>query len=132
MHQLILTSTHSSTLTTLLTVTSSSTEMVPTLDQIMSTLLLTVFLLVLTVPESTHSSTLFDASHQQAGLLAGHQAGVQQVRAPVQQPRFQQPAQPVQQAFSFQTTPPPRNFFPPGQLKLNRFESGFNFDFSSQ
>jgi len=74
----------------------------------------------------------FDASHQQAGLLAGHQAGVQQVRAPVQQPRFQQPAQPVQQAFSFQTTPPPRNFFPPGQLKLNRFESGFNFDFSSQ
>merc|ERR1711913_71864 len=74
----------------------------------------------------------FDASHQQAGLLAGHQAGVQQVRAPVLQPRFQQPAQPVQQAFSFQTTPPPRNFFPPGQLKLNRFESGFNFDFSSQ
>merc|ERR1712018_768730 len=41
----------------------------------------------------------FDASHQQAGLLAGHQAGVQQVRAQVQQPRFQQPAQPVQQAF---------------------------------
>merc|ERR550519_1116300 len=57
MHQLILTSTHSSTLTTPLTVTSSSTEMVPTLDQIMSTLLLTVFLLVLTVLESTHSST---------------------------------------------------------------------------
>merc|ERR1712061_846874 len=72
----------------------------------------------------------FDASHQQAGLLAGHQAGAQQVRAPVQQPRFQQPAQPVQQAFTF--TPAPRNFFPPGQLKLNRFESGFNFDFSSQ
>merc|ERR1712038_2003472 len=74
----------------------------------------------------------FDASHQQAGLLAGHQAGAQQVRAPVQQPRFQQPAQPVQQAFTFTTTPAPRNFFPPGQLKLNRFESGFNFDFSSQ
>merc|ERR1712147_155214 len=81
----------------------------------------------------------FDASHQQAGLLAGHQAGVQQFRAPaparptpVQQPRFQQPAQPVQQAFAFETTPSPRNFFPPGQLKLNRFESGFNFDFSSQ
>merc|ERR1712053_44004 len=74
----------------------------------------------------------FDASHQQAGLLAGHQAGVQQVRAQVQQPRFQQPAQPVQQAFTFTTTPAPRNFFPPGQLKLNRFESGFNFDFSSQ
>jgi len=74
----------------------------------------------------------FDASHQQAGLLAGHQAGVQQVRAQVQQPRFQQPAQPVQQAFTFTTTPAPRNFFPPGNLKLNRFESGFNFDFSSQ
>jgi len=77
----------------------------------------------------------FDASHQQAGLLAGHQAGVQ-FRAPAQQqqqqPRFQ-PAQPVQKAFSFQTTTPaPRNFFPPGQLSLNRFESGFNFDFSSQ
>merc|ERR1712038_1013952 len=74
----------------------------------------------------------FDASHQQAGLLAGHQAGAQQVRAPVQQPRFQQPAQQAQQAFTFTTTPAPRNFFPPGQLKLNRFESGFNFDFSSQ
>merc|ERR1712083_59001 len=57
MHQLILTSTHSSTLTIPLTVTSSSTEMEPTLDQIMSTLLLTVFPHVLTAPESTHSST---------------------------------------------------------------------------
>merc|ERR1719412_3484763 len=57
MHQLILTSTHSSTLTTPLTVTSSSTEMEPTLDQIMSTLLQTVFPHALTVPESTHSST---------------------------------------------------------------------------
>jgi len=81
----------------------------------------------------------FDASHQQAGLLAGHQAGVQQFRAPaparptpVQQPRFQQPAQPVQQAFTINSTPATKNFFPPGQLKLNRFESGFNFDFSSQ
>merc|ERR1719228_1283285 len=57
MHQLILTSTHSSTLTTPLTVTSSSTEMEPTLDQIMLTLLSTVFPHVPTVPESTHSST---------------------------------------------------------------------------
>merc|ERR1719431_159353 len=57
MPQLILTPTHSSTLTTPLTVTSSSTEMEPTLDQIMSTLLLTVFPHALTVPESTHSST---------------------------------------------------------------------------
>jgi len=71
----------------------------------------------------------FDASHSQAGLLAGHQAGLQQ-----QQPR--QPAQPAFNAAAFQqrltTTPAPRRFFPPGQLKLNRFESGFNFDFASQ
>merc|ERR1711892_59633 len=83
----------------------------------------------------------FDASHQQ-GFVApapASQAPVQQPRfqqrqraQQVQQPRFQQPAQPAQQAFSFETTPSPRNFFPPGQLKLNRFESGFNFDFSSQ
>jgi len=70
----------------------------------------------------------FDASHQQAGLLAGHQAGFQ-----VQQPA--QRAQPaVQQQFfnPVTTTPAPRRFFPPGQLKLNRFETGFNFDFASQ
>merc|ERR1712086_1204532 len=83
----------------------------------------------------------FDASHQQ-GFVApapARQAPVQQPRfqqrqraQQVQQPHFQQPAQPAQQAFSFETTPSPRNFFPPGQLKLNRFESGFNFDFSSQ
>ena len=32
-----------------------------------------------------------------------------------------------------QTTVAPiiKNFFPPGQLKLNRFETGFNFDFES-
>jgi len=68
----------------------------------------------------------FDASHSQAGLLAGHQAGLQA-----------QPAQPLQPTFNtaFQqvtTTPAPRRFFPPGQLKLNRFETGFNFDFASQ
>merc|ERR1712086_1137265 len=62
----------------------------------------------------------FDASHQQ-GFVAPAPAR----QAPVQQPRFQQRqrAQQVQQAFSFETTPSPRNFFPPGQLKLNRFES---------
>lgn len=69
----------------------------------------------------------FDASHQ-GGLLAGHQAGVQQP-AP-QQPAFRQPAQPAFNTFT--TTPTPRRFFPPGQLKLNRFETGFNFDFASQ
>lgn len=63
----------------------------------------------------------FDASHQ-AGLLAGHQAGF----VPQQQPTFRQPI-PV----TTTTTPTPTRFFPPGQLKLNRFETGFNFDFQS-
>merc|ERR1719510_857653 len=61
MHQLILTSTHSSTLTTPLTVTSNSTEMEPTLPHRTTMLILetlsTVFLLALTVLESIHSST---------------------------------------------------------------------------
>merc|ERR1712079_330058 len=75
-----------------------------------------------------------DSSHQQAGLLAGHQAGVQfraQAPAPTRAP-VRAPVQPIQQTFTLQTTPAPKRFFPPGQLKLNRFESGFNFDFSSQ
>merc|ERR1712086_1007594 len=64
---------------------------------------------------------------------ASHQGGVQQFRgpAPARPTPVQQPAQPVQQAFTLQPTQAPRNF-PPGQLKLNRFESGFNFDFNSQ
>merc|ERR1719431_1580736 len=51
MHQLILTSTHSSTLTTPLTVTSDSTVMQPTSDQTKPVLSPMVFLLVPTVPE---------------------------------------------------------------------------------
>jgi len=74
----------------------------------------------------------FDASHQ-GGLLAG----VRQQPAAPQQPAFapQQPAFAPQQpaaSFNFATTQAPRRFFPPGQLNLNRFENGFNFDFSSQ
>jgi len=69
----------------------------------------------------------FDASH--GGLLAGHLAGHQAGFVP------QQPAAPVRQALpAFDprtTTPTPARFFPPGQLKLNRFETGFNFDFQS-
>merc|ERR1719308_609290 len=57
MHQLILTSTHSSTLMTPLTVTSSSTGTEPTLEATMSMLLPTVSHHVLTVLVSTHSST---------------------------------------------------------------------------
>jgi len=67
----------------------------------------------------------FDNSHNQAGLLAGHLAGA---RAQPQQ--VQQPIQPA--FFAGTTTPAPRRFFPPGQLNLNRFETGFNFDFTSQ
>merc|ERR1712173_547421 len=58
MHQLILTSTHSSTLTTPLTVTSDSTVMQPTLDQTKQVHSPMAFLLVLTVPESILLSTL--------------------------------------------------------------------------
>merc|ERR1712110_837416 len=71
--------------------------------------------------------TPFDASHQ-GGLLAGHQAGFRAAApAPTAVPVRQVP---VQQNF-LRTTESPR-FFPPGNLKLNRFETGFNFDFSSQ
>lgn len=81
----------------------------------------------------------FDSTHQQAGLLAGHLAGHRAAPAPrpiASLPRPQAPIprpQPVQQqrVFAAPTTQAPRNFFPPGQLSLNRFETGFNFDFSS-
>lgn len=78
----------------------------------------------------------FDASHQQAGLLAGHLAGVQTVQRQQQQSRPVQRTLPVQRTFAAQqvqaTTQTAPRFFPPGNLKLNRFETGFNFDFSSQ
>lgn len=81
----------------------------------------------------------FDASHQNAGFLAGHLAGVQTPRrpAPITNARptgrfIAQPQQPAQRPLSLlPTTPAPKRFFPPGQIKLNRFETGFNFDFES-
>jgi len=68
----------------------------------------------------------FDASHRQP-------AQFQQPAQPAQRAFLPAPAQPAQPAFpqQLQPTQAPRNFFPPGQLKLNRFETGFNFDFSS-
>jgi len=71
----------------------------------------------------------FDASHQ-GGLLAGHLAGHQAgFRA---QPQPQQPARQAVIVPRIQsTTPTPTRFFPPGKLQLNRFETGFNFDFES-
>lgn len=81
----------------------------------------------------------FDASHTNAGLLAGHLAGAQAPRrpAPIANARptgrlIAQPQQPAQLPRTFlPTTPAPKRFFPPGQIKLNRFETGFNFDFES-
>jgi len=77
----------------------------------------------------------FDASHQ-AGVLAGHQAGFgagQQLQIANARPTAQaaRPQQPLLPVLRTTTTPAPKRFFPPGQLSLNRFENGFNFDFSS-
>jgi len=75
----------------------------------------------------------FDASHNQAGLLAGHQAGFRAAPAPQPAARPQQIPAPQQLPVLREvptTTHAPR-FFPPGELKLNRFETGFNFDFQS-
>merc|ERR1711981_902913 len=75
----------------------------------------------------------FDASHggNLAGHLAGHQAGVpfvprQQVPALARVP--QQPARPVILPAAVNNA---ERVFPPGQLTLSRFETGFNFDFES-
>jgi len=72
----------------------------------------------------------YDPSHQ-AGYVHPQQA------APVQR------AQPAQNSYTLNTqnnnnnynayaTQAPKRFFPPGKLSLNRFESGFNFDFESK
>jgi len=74
----------------------------------------------------------FDASH--GGLLAGHLAGAQfqaQPQIPQLNPRVAQPQQQIRPVIIPTTTAAPTRFFPPGQLKLNRFETGFNFDFES-
>jgi len=84
----------------------------------------------------------FDLSHQQAaqqpGLLAGHLAGHlagagrPAVRTrPAVRARPAIDPRPVEVFPETTTTPAPRRFFPPGSLALNRFETGFNFDFSS-
>jgi len=78
----------------------------------------------------------FDQSHNNAGLLAGHLAGARQAPAPRSRPAAPRPqaSRPLAadpRLFQTTTTPSPKRFFPPGQLALNRFETGFNFDFSS-
>lgn len=73
----------------------------------------------------------FDASHQ-GGVLAGHLAGHQAGFRAQPQPQPQQPARQAVIVPRIQsTTPTPTRFFPPGKLQLNRFETGFNFDFES-
>jgi len=66
----------------------------------------------------------FDASHL-AGHLAGHQAGFNVPQQPARRPQV------VAAPRIDTTTATPTRFFPPGKLQLNRFETGFNFDFES-
>ena len=78
-----------------------------------------------TIPDSPFVNP-FDSSHQNqqflmAGDLAGHLA--QRVFTTTQAPILV-PGAP--------TTPEPKKFFPPGQIKLDRFPAGFNFQFQSQ
>merc|ERR1711970_893114 len=74
-----------------------------------------------TVPESPFVNP-FDPSHQlpmlKAGDLAGHLA-----QRTFTTPRPLGPGE---------TTPAPNRFFPKGQIKLDRFPTGFNFQFQSK
>merc|ERR1711936_343172 len=63
-----------------------------------------------------------DPSHHQKDLLDGNLAGLLAGRS------FTPPPPSIG---GLQTTPPNR-FFPPGQIKLDRFPEGFNFNFKSQ
>merc|ERR1719367_165354 len=64
----------------------------------------------------------YDPSHQQRDLLEGNLAGLLAGRTFT----TARPAPP-----GLPTTPANR-FFPPGQIKLDRFPEGFNFNFKSQ
>lgn len=70
----------------------------------------------------------FDASH--TGVLAGHQAGFGAGQQQPLRPAAPAPT-PALPRLITTTTPQPKRFFPPGSLKLNRFDTGFNFDFES-
>merc|ERR1719411_1641762 len=65
----------------------------------------------------------YDPSHQQRDLLEGNLAGL----LPGRTFTTARPAPP-----GVATTPGPNRFFPPGQIKLDRFPEGFNFNFKSQ
>jgi len=67
----------------------------------------------------------YDASHQNPQQFIA--------RAPVKKQFHPAPVQHIQPAFNLQpATAAPKRAFAPGTLKLNRFETGFNFDFNSQ
>merc|ERR1712212_739791 len=63
-----------------------------------------------------------DPSHHQKDLLDGNLAGLLAGRTFTT-------AAPL--PFGVETTPRPNRFFPPGQIKLDRFPEGFNFNFKS-
>merc|ERR1719319_654587 len=75
-----------------------------------------------TVPESPFVNP-FDPSHQQPMLKAGDLAGHLAQRV------F---TTPLPLAPGQTTTPAPNRFFPKGQIKLDRFPAGFNFQFQSK
>jgi len=62
-----------------------------------------------------------------------HQPGYVQPQQPAARPVQQQQQQQQQQQIynNYVTEQPRANFFPSGKLNLNRFETGFNFDFES-
>jgi len=70
----------------------------------------------------------YDPSHQKpdllAGNLAGHLAGLYRAPEPTKRPLLPnvKPTLPVDRT----------RFFPPGELKFDRFADGFNFKFRSQ
>ena len=89
------------------------------------------------VPEGTSPFVNpYDPTHQTkhllAGNLAGHLAG-HMAAAKADETRRLQSLRPTQQ-LPLQltpTTPRPLRFFPQGQIKLDRFSDGFNFNFRS-
>ena len=73
----------------------------------------------------------FDASHHNAGIFQVQTPRRPAPIAPRRPAPIAQPQQPARLPISLTTTPTPKRFFPPGQIQLNRFETGFNFDFQS-
>ena len=88
------------------------------------------------VPEGTSPFVNpHDPTHQTqyllAGNLAGHLAGHRAAALAAEAKRIQ-PLKPINLLTLQPTTPRPLNrFFPQGQIKLDRFADGYNFNFRS-